>query len=164
MWFYTYIYIYLPFICEKSIYKDTYNWYTSLGQCHILTESPHTVPETAVKAYKPADKYPVYVLRFRMKDTRRTGAGGRKSSANYTLEPVRTAKASRPPKAAAEGRSPLTERRSTPTEGRSPLTERRSRLIEGCSPLKEQRSVHQDYGGGVSPPRDIIPKVCMCPV
>ena len=80
--------------------------YCLLLQCHVLTEPLHADPEAVVKAFKSGDKYPVYVLRFRMKGGRGAGAG-RGSKAAFTLEPVREA----PRVGSLAGRSPLTERR-----------------------------------------------------
>ena len=65
------------------------------------------IPEAVVKDFKSGDKYPVYVLRFRMKGGRGAGAG-RGSKAAFTLEPVvREA----PRVGSLAGRSPLTEKR-----------------------------------------------------
>jgi hypothetical protein len=82
-----------------------------------------------VKAFKKTDKYPVYVLRFRMK-----GGGGKGRNANnevFTLEPFLEARIG--------GLSPAV--------GRSPLMQR-------------QQGGH-DQDGRLSPPVDIIPKVCI---
>jgi hypothetical protein len=67
----------------------------------VLFESIYADPEAVVKSFKCTDKYPVYVLRFRMKAANRT---------LYTLEPV-VAEPPPPRAGSTVGRSPLTERK-----------------------------------------------------
>ncbi len=100
----------------------------------MLYEPVHADPQATVKAFKRADKYPVYVLRFRMKAVRRAGGIGRTS---FTLEPA----VAEPTRKTAL---------SSSTTCRSPLAERRG---------YDKTSGDHNLDGRLSPPIDIIPKV-----
>jgi hypothetical protein len=101
-------------------------------QCHVLPTPIHADPRASVKAFKSSgDKYPVYVLRFRMKGLG-AAAGGKHRANNFVLEPFLSAAAARsgPPKS-----SPLRERRRQEEESTriSPARELIPKVrIQGC--------------------------------